>query len=106
MFFFYLNLSSLSFKLSFFDKKSCQSFLSLSEIFLFNYVKISTNCQFGLFDFVSLEKIQVSYIFLIFSGSPEIIFLSLSFMQVITSATKFTVTFNILFIFLCSFNIS
>ena len=52
---------------------------------------------------VSLEKTQVSYIFLIFSGSPEIIFFSLFLMHVITSAIKSTVTFKTLPIFLCSF---
>ena len=45
---------------SLFDKKFSQSFLSLSEILLLNYVKISTNCQFGLLDLISLEKTQVS----------------------------------------------
>ena len=49
----------------------------------------------GFEDFIFLEKTQVSYIFLIFSGSPDIIFLSLSLIQVITSAIKLTVTFNI-----------
>ena len=52
---------------------------------------------------MSLENIQVSYIFLIFSGSPETIFLSLSLIQVITSPTKLTVTCKKLFTFLCSF---
>ena len=56
-----------------------------------------------MFDLVSLEKTQVSYIFLILSGLPETIFLSLSFIQVITSATKSTVTFKISLVFLCSF---
>jgi hypothetical protein len=51
---------------------------------------------------VSLENTHVSYIFFIFSGSPEITFLFLSFIQVITSLTKSTVTFKILSIFLCS----
>ena len=51
---------------------------------------------------VSLEKTQVSYIFFIFSGSPETILLSLSLTQVITSPIKFTVTFKILPSFLCS----
>ena len=62
-YFFYIfsvKLESLSGKFSFFDKKFSQSFLSLSEILLFNYVKISTNFQFGLFDLVSLEKTHVS----------------------------------------------
>src|SRR5210317_2339360 len=81
-------------------KKFSQSLLSLSEILSFNYVKVSTNCQFGLLDLVSLENTHVSYIFLIFSGSPEITFLFLSFIQVITSLTKSTVTFKILSIFL------
>ena len=84
------------------ERKFSQSLLSFSEILSFNYVKISTNCQLGFADVVSLEKTHVSYIFLIFSGSPDTIFLSLSLMQVITSAIKSTVTFKILSIFLCS----
>ena len=63
---------------------------------------MSTNCQFGLLDLVSLENTQVSYIFFIFSGSPDTIFLSLSLIQVITSLTKSTVTLSILLIILCS----
>ena len=51
---------------------------------------------------MSLENTQVSYIFFIFSGSPDITFLSLSLIQVIISAIKSTVTFKILSIFLCS----
>ena len=51
---------SLSNNVSLFDKKLSQSFLSLFEILSLNYVKVSTSCQFGLFDFVSLEKTQVS----------------------------------------------
>ena len=74
----------------------------MSEILLFNYVKISTNCQLGLFDLISLEKTQVSYIFFILSGLPDTIFLSLSLIQVITSPTKSTVTLRILLVFLCS----
>ena len=76
--------------------------MSLSENFSVNYVKIFTNCQFGFEEVVSLEKTQVSYIFFILSGLPEIIFFSLSFIQVITSAINSTVTFNISPIFLCS----
>ena len=71
-----------------------------------NYVKIFTNCQLGLVDVVSLEKTQVSYIFFIFSGSPDTIFLSLSLIHVITSAIKSTVTFSILPIFLCSLTVA
>ena len=40
--------------------KLCQSFLSLSEILLFNYVNILTSCQFGFDEVVSREKIHVS----------------------------------------------
>ena len=83
--------------------KFSQSFLSLSEI-LYQSIKLRvlTSCQLGLTEVISLENIQVSYIFLIFSGSPDIIFLSLSLIQVITSAINSTVTFKILSIFLCS----
>ena len=76
----------------------CQSFCSLSEILSFNYVNILTSCQFGFADVVSLENPGIIN-FLIFSGSPETIFLSLSLMQVITSAIKSTVTFKIFPIF-------
>ena len=41
-------------------KKFSQSSLSLSEIFLFNYVIVSINNQLGLEDFISFEKTQVS----------------------------------------------
>ena len=54
-----------------------------------------TNIQFGFAEVTSLENTHVSYIFLIFSGSPETILLSLSLIQVITSAIKLTVTFKI-----------
>ena len=84
------------------ERKVSQSFLSFSEILSVNYVSVLTNCQLGFAEVTSLEKTQVSYIFLIFSGSPDIIFLSLSLMQVITSAINSTVTFKILSIFLCS----
>jgi hypothetical protein len=48
---------------------------------------------------MSLEKVQVSYIVLIFSGFPETIFFSLSFMQVIISLTKSTVTLKLYLFF-------
>ena len=82
--------------------KLSQSFLSFSEILSFNYVNIFTSCQLGFVDVVSLENTHVSYIFFIFSGSPETIFLSLSLIHVIISAIKSTVTFKIFPIFLCS----
>ena len=34
--------------------------LSIVTFFLLNYVSVSTNCQFGLFDLMSLENTQVS----------------------------------------------
>ena len=57
---FFLNTKSLFGKDSFLVKNSSQSFLSFLEIFVINYVNVSTSCQFGLFDFVSLENTQVS----------------------------------------------
>ena len=51
---------------------------------------------------LSLVNFQVSNTFLIFCSSPETTLLSLSLIQVITSAIKSTVTFKILPIFLCS----
>ena len=45
---------------SLFFKKFSQSCLSLSEIFLINYVIVSINSQLGFDDFMSFEKTQVS----------------------------------------------
>ena len=45
-------------KSSFLFRKFSQSFLSLSDIFFINYVRVSTNCQLGLLDLISLENIQ------------------------------------------------
>ena len=80
-------LKSLSDNLLLLDIKSCQSFLSLSEIFLFNYIWVSINSQFGLFDLGSFENFHVSKTFQTFSGSPDKILLSLSFTQDIISLT-------------------
>ena len=60
LFFFFLLLRSLSGYFSVLFINLFQSFLSLSEILSFNYVKILTSCQFGFADVVSREKIHVS----------------------------------------------
>ena len=57
---FLLTMKSLLGIFSLFFKKFSQSFLSLSEIFLINYVSVSISNQFGLFDLRSLEKTHVS----------------------------------------------
>ena len=62
---------------------------------------MSINNQFGFDDFIFFEKTQVSYTVFIFSASPEIIFLSLSFIHVMISLTKSTVTSKLSSIFLC-----
>ena len=60
------------------------------------------NFQFGLLEFISFENTHVSKTFLTFSGSPDKIFLFLSFMQEMISLTKSTVTSKKFPFFLCS----
>ena len=56
---FFLTISLLEVFLLLF-KKFSQSSLSLSEIFLINYVIVSINNQLGLADVISFEKTHVS----------------------------------------------
>ena len=89
---FFIGCWSLSWTFSFELTNFCQSRISLSVVFLFNQASVWINCQLGFWDLTFRENFQVSFTFLIFWGSPEIILFSLSFMQVIISLTKFTVT--------------
>ena len=57
---FFFKYKSLFGIFSLLDIKFSQSFLSLSEIFLFNYVIVSISNQFGLFDLKSFENFHVS----------------------------------------------
>ena len=53
-------LLSISLIVFFFFKKLSQSFLSLSEIFLINYVMVLINSQLGLDELISFAKTHVS----------------------------------------------
>ena len=57
---FFLLTKSLLGIFSFFIRKFSQSSLSLSEIFLINYVIVSTNNQLGFADLISFAKTHVS----------------------------------------------